>query len=234
MTCAYYSRNQSYSRSYNAEIAESEGRLPRNRAAKYLGISLKAFDAGCENAEYVATEWHHVGKYANCVYYYDCEELQDSELFWKGVINSYKSILKQKELQEKLKEVIAKKRQEIRIQLRSQWLKYIPPKRHYSFGNWQKYVRKCLQDAGFVYSGLYQSLPSINKGDMEGIKNKIQALQEKRDSPWTNEKWEKYIRRRCSDTGVCYRRNQNVPLIPMGDEDSLDQLISERLTRKAA
>lgn len=81
---AYYSRNNSYSRSYNASCAEAEGRLPRTRAAAALGLSTKAFDAGCAACGYRATEWHHVGKYANMVDYYDTEELSASAEFWTG------------------------------------------------------------------------------------------------------------------------------------------------------
>lgn len=86
MTAAYYSRNQSYSKSLNAEEAEGEGRLPRSRAAKFMGLSLAAFDAGCEAADYVATEWHHVGKYANECSYYDTVELGSSYHFWRGAM----------------------------------------------------------------------------------------------------------------------------------------------------
>jgi hypothetical protein len=68
---AYYSRNDSYSRSANAEAAETEGRLPRTRAAQALGVSVKAFDVGCARCGYTSTEWHHVGKYAMRVDYYD-------------------------------------------------------------------------------------------------------------------------------------------------------------------
>lgn len=91
---AYYSRNESFSRSYNAEVAEEEGRLPRSRAAAHLGLSALAFDAGCRAASYVATEWHHVGKYATRVYYYDCDELASREEFWAGAAAVYKSAKK--------------------------------------------------------------------------------------------------------------------------------------------
>lgn len=84
MRTAYYSRNNSYSRSYNATTAEQDGRYPRTIAAKKLFLSVKAFDAGCEKAGYTSTEWHHVGKYANIVYYYDTDELANNPLFWKG------------------------------------------------------------------------------------------------------------------------------------------------------
>lgn len=88
---AYYSRNQSYSRSYNAERAEADDRYPRTRAAKHLGLSTKAFDAGCAHMGYVSHEWHHVGKYANMVDYYDTKELAASASFWLGAVLSYKT-----------------------------------------------------------------------------------------------------------------------------------------------
>jgi hypothetical protein len=91
---AYYSRAGSYSRSYNAEVAESEGRLPRTRAAAALGVSAPAFDAGCKAAGYICDEWHHVGKYANRVDYYDAEELRLTPAFWEGCAAHYKSAAK--------------------------------------------------------------------------------------------------------------------------------------------
>lgn len=81
---AYYRRNNSYSRSYNAERAESSGRYPRTRAAKELGLSVKAFDAGCKYCGYYSSEWHHVGKFANRVDYYDVAELSQNIKFWVG------------------------------------------------------------------------------------------------------------------------------------------------------
>lgn len=84
MKSAYYSKNNSFSKSYNAEYAEEDGRFPRTRAAAALGLSTKAFDAGCVRAGYVTSEWHHVGKYANKVDYYDTNELAANPLFWLG------------------------------------------------------------------------------------------------------------------------------------------------------
>ena len=91
---AYYSRAGSFSRSFNAEVAESEGRLPRTRAAATLGVSVPAFDAGCKSAGYVCAEWHHVGKYASRVDYYDTELLRVSPAFWEGAAAHYKSAVK--------------------------------------------------------------------------------------------------------------------------------------------
>lgn len=84
MKSAYYSRANSYSKSYNAHVAEREGRYPRTIAAKRLGLSVKAFDAGCEKIGYTPSEWHHVGKFATRVDYYDAAELGNNPLFWKG------------------------------------------------------------------------------------------------------------------------------------------------------
>lgn len=70
---AYYSRAGSYSRSYNAEVAENKGRAPMSRAK----ITVAA-EFGCTQAVAQAAlnhlhdgEWHHVGKYANQVAYHD-------------------------------------------------------------------------------------------------------------------------------------------------------------------
>lgn len=81
---AYYSRNNSYSKSLGAETAEREGRYSLTRAAQCLGISSAAFKKGIKKCSYTATEWHHVGKYANRVDYYDTTELRNDPLFWKG------------------------------------------------------------------------------------------------------------------------------------------------------
>ena len=74
MRSAYYSRAGSYSRSHNAEVAEDNGRYPLTRAipvvATAAGVTQKV-----ARAALVAThdgEWHHVGKFANQVDYYDC------------------------------------------------------------------------------------------------------------------------------------------------------------------
>lgn len=70
---AYYSRANSYSRSYNAEVAEDEGRCPMSRAkiavAEQFGCSQSVAKVALELV--YDGEWHHVGKYANEVAYYD-------------------------------------------------------------------------------------------------------------------------------------------------------------------
>lgn len=90
MASAYYSRNKSYSRSFNAERAEVNDRYPLTRAAKHLGISVKAFKNGLDLSGITTNEWHHVGKYANMVDYYDVSndsEIVNSYKFWKGAMN---------------------------------------------------------------------------------------------------------------------------------------------------
>lgn len=98
MKTAYYSRNDSFSRSFNAERAEEENRLPRSRAAAHLELSVAAFDAGCAAVGYSPSEWHHVGKYAARVDYYDCEELAAQPEFWAGAAAVYKSAKKRAEV----------------------------------------------------------------------------------------------------------------------------------------
>jgi hypothetical protein len=95
MRSAYYRRNNSYSRSYNAERAEQENRLPRTRAAAHLGVSVKMFDAACDAAGISTSEWHHVGKYANRVDYWDTEECNNSYDFWKFVYQKSKGAKKE-------------------------------------------------------------------------------------------------------------------------------------------
>jgi len=45
---AYYSRNHSFSRSFNAEYAEEEGRLPRSRAANAARQQTAGDDLNCK------------------------------------------------------------------------------------------------------------------------------------------------------------------------------------------
>ncbi len=101
---AYYGRNNSFSRSYNASVAESEGRYPRTRAAAKLGVSAAAFDAGCDYADITTSEWHHVGKFANQVSYHDTNECASSPAFWMGCARHYKTKAKRTELVAKARE----------------------------------------------------------------------------------------------------------------------------------
>lgn len=95
---AYYGRNDSYSKSYNAEWAERNGRFPKTRAAKELGLNTKVFDEARWAINYRSKEWHHVGKYANPVNYYDTEELKNNPEFWKAASLVVKSKKKRIEL----------------------------------------------------------------------------------------------------------------------------------------
>ena len=109
----YYSRAHSYSRSYNAFQAEAQGRFPITRACQVLGLSLAAFRAGCRALKYVPREWHHVGKYANRVDYYDTEYLQEQRNFWLGAATSrnqaiIKAALQALEAREKEPELLIK------------------------------------------------------------------------------------------------------------------------------
>lgn len=63
------------SKSANAEYAEDNGRYPLTTAAKKLGITIALFKKAIEYCDYKSTEWHHVSKYANRVFYYDTVEL---------------------------------------------------------------------------------------------------------------------------------------------------------------
>lgn len=61
--------NTNFSRSFNAQRAEQSGRMPATRAAKAWG-----FKSATTLKEWVdSSEWHHVGKYATIVDYYDVE-----------------------------------------------------------------------------------------------------------------------------------------------------------------
>lgn len=79
MKGAYYRRNDSYSRSYNATEAESESRYPLTRAIAAVrsqaGVSVKDARAALVAAH--DGEWHHVGKFASRVNYYDPEAALD-------------------------------------------------------------------------------------------------------------------------------------------------------------
>lgn len=65
---AYYSRARSYSRSHNAEMAELDNRYPLTRFCQFFGLDKEKVKAKG------TTEWHHVGKYATMVDYYDWRE----------------------------------------------------------------------------------------------------------------------------------------------------------------
>jgi hypothetical protein len=91
MKSAYYEANvgAEHSKSANAARAEAEGRFPMSVAAKKLGISAAAFRAGCAAANYTSTEWHHTGRHARRIDYYDTVVLSRNPDFWRGAASKY-------------------------------------------------------------------------------------------------------------------------------------------------
>lgn len=91
MSLGYYAANvgNEYSKSANAAQAEAEGRYSMTVAAKKLGLSIKAFRAGCSAAKYQPTEWHHTGKHARRTDYYDTTILAATADFWRGAAREY-------------------------------------------------------------------------------------------------------------------------------------------------
>lgn len=92
MSANYYSNGNfygEYGKSTRASEAEMEGRFSRSKSAAHLGISLKAFDAGCEHCGYRSTEWHHLGKYATPIDFFDTKELAADFKFWIGAAGAY-------------------------------------------------------------------------------------------------------------------------------------------------
>jgi len=94
---AYYSRAGSYSRSYRAEVAETEGRCPMSRAkvavAKRLGCTQVVAQAALKLLH--DGEWHHVGKFACQVEYYDPTDWRlggvISHIYAVGGLNRWRS-----------------------------------------------------------------------------------------------------------------------------------------------
>lgn len=172
MASAYYSRNQSYSRSFNAEAAEQDGRYPRLRAAKALGLSPAAFDAGCKAIGYVATEWHHVGKYANEVYYYDTVELSAEPAFWVAAAATYKSARKRSEVAAMPDRIATDERQamiaDFRKMLKANGNCERPVVRHNSLWKWQ---------ARCAAAGISSTL--VNVGDVAGFNAAVAAKEAK-------------------------------------------------------
>ena len=153
---AYYSRNDSYSRSANAEAAEEDGRLPRSRAAASLGLSLAAFDAGSRAIGYTPTEWHHVGKCANRVDYFDVPKIQDDPRFWEAAADSYKTAARRAMVRSRAAAITAARRADIRARLRSQWLSAVPVVRHSGENRWRQHVCRWLHEAGLHHTSAYE------------------------------------------------------------------------------
>jgi hypothetical protein len=173
---AYYARNDSYSRSANAEAAEAAGRLPRTRAAARLGVSVKAFDAGCAAAGYRTTEWHHVGKYASPVDYYDTNELSESVEFWEGAAACYKAKAKQDEIRARVPDLLAARKAERRAafvaKLERQRDCTHPVLRLSKLHNWEWLVSRATQDAGLP---AYKA-PTIPPGDFSRLTATLAAM----------------------------------------------------------
>lgn len=88
---ARYLADNGRGQSLNSLRAKADGRFPRTLAAAHLSLSVKAFDAGCARCNYRPTEWHHVGKYAQAVTFYDTGELAGEWEFWLGARSAYKA-----------------------------------------------------------------------------------------------------------------------------------------------
>ena len=73
---AYYPRNSSYSRSANAERCEERGCLPLTRAIARVSVLAQCPPSVARRVLLAigSREWHHVGKYATPVDYYETEE----------------------------------------------------------------------------------------------------------------------------------------------------------------
>lgn len=77
--------------SLNSLKAKNYGKFPLTGAAKDLGVSTSAFKAGISKADIIPCEWHHVGKFATAVDFFDTEECDNSYLFWIGAMQFYKT-----------------------------------------------------------------------------------------------------------------------------------------------
>lgn len=160
-TSAYYSRNDSFSRSYNASVAEEEGRFPRTRAAAFLGLSVKAFDAACAAVGYRPTEWHHVGKYAAMVDYYDAAALDERADFWQAAM-AVSSPARRKQIAQRLADKKAARIEAFRQKLIAQRDCTRPVRRHDGAANWRTFCRRQWEAAGLVQKDL-DDLPTERK-----------------------------------------------------------------------
>ena len=160
-----------YSRSVNAECAEADGRLPRTRAAESLGLSVRAFDTGCAEARYTATEWHHVGRYASEIYYYDCNALADDPAFWKGAL-SVSSPVKRAAITARLQAAREKARDEWRQRMAAQrdTSVYIASRREATRLNWELHCQR-------VCCGLRLGLATPTPGDTATLTQQRECAQ---------------------------------------------------------
>lgn len=79
MAGTYYARAESYSRSYNAMEAENGGRYPLTRAIEVVRREANVTAKAAREALTTTFdgEWHHVGKFASRVDYYDTSAALD-------------------------------------------------------------------------------------------------------------------------------------------------------------
>jgi len=251
-TYAYYSRAGSFSRSYNAEVAEEEGRLPRTRAAKRFGLSAAAFDAGCEAAEYQPCEWHHVGRYAVAVDYYDCETLAADPRFWEGAAAAYKSaarraMVKARQAAFAAENVAAEKEAHAqwlikqRARLHAQWTSPIPklvqpPERqHRAWLRWLEIVRQAFIDGGCPYRE-NETPGAVTRGDFATLATRVIARKERLASPpaMTPKLWDKRVRKALAEAGHAYPKRQTIPQVSIGDEAALAAMIARKCAGKKA
>jgi hypothetical protein len=73
-----------YGRSFSAEIAETEGKLPLTRAVRVLAKRIGSTQKLAREIllEWGSCEWHHTGKYAQRTNYYDVELI--SQFYTEG------------------------------------------------------------------------------------------------------------------------------------------------------
>lgn len=158
--------------SHRAAEAKNDGRFPKTLAAKELGISVKAFDAGVKNSDIISTEWHHVGKFATPVPFYDTEEYRKDYKFWIGVSTAYigkkaefyREIANQCKIDAKLE----------KIEKFKQWLErrrdctvYVP--KHYTGHNYKAFVLKQLNLTD-IFQGTIEESKVYHMKPQDGIK----------------------------------------------------------------
>jgi len=140
-------------KSYGAECAEQDGRYPRHAAARALGISVKAFDAGVIRCGYIPSEWHHVGPRAVRTWFYDTVELGESVEFWLGALAVTKT---------------AATRAHIRAAIRPIWIARMwarlkpveQPKKH----GFSLAIKARVEALGIPFSVLFDRLPQTDGG----------------------------------------------------------------------
>lgn len=120
---------RNYSRSRRAQIAEFYGKEPATRAAKTWGFkSAKAMKKWIRS-----TEWHHVGRYANIVDYYNVEEwIKDECLCLDEIVGLSKDLTKigiQKTLAPLVARIV---RENLDNSFKSNWIHQIESKKRFA------------------------------------------------------------------------------------------------------